>query len=410
MTTRLLAVQGPMQFIAGYLSMEWYRQVVSGDSEETKPILLLYDFLAPEEVEPEFVDIITRMASLREWRSVIFIGSNEMRKIMWRSYTSSTKKLRQIIGQDEFDEIYLARDHCGHGSPLIINAYKSAKRITYGDSLGWVENEPPVDRFNWQWPAASFLSFCKTHVRKSLLGGPDRLAFDAAVLTLPIVCSKGYLTGLPLLVPERDFVVKTIESMYEKLTDVTHLDWYCNALTGFAKGNICNLYLLSNFHRSGLMTVENEIHLYRDIVRETAEKGSYILLKAHPRGSYEVLNALVDQLQTEYETVAIDDVALSRIPIELWRGLIDRCVVIPVFSGSAVHLKYIYGKAVRLPLRDELVRKYFFKNRVTAILRANHIISQSVENLDTWDGKSMLFESRYQNSWFYSGSDDLPTA
>jgi hypothetical protein len=407
MTKRLLAVQGPMQLIAGYLAMEWYKQIGGQGSDESKPVLLLYDFLAPEEVEPEFVEIILQLASIREWDSVIFIGCKEMRKIMWRRYANSKDKLAKIIGQDEFDEIYLARDHCGHGSALIINAYKTAKRITYGDSLGWVENDPAFSRFNWQSPATSLLSMCKAYLRKHFLGGPERLPFDAAVLTLPIVCSKGYLAGLPLFVPKKEFVTDALKSMYQKLVDTTDLGSYCNALTASANGKICYLFLLSNLHRSGMMTLENEIRLYREIIHETAAKGSHILLKAHPRGSHKVLKALVDQLRPEYETIAVDDVALSRIPIELWRGLIERCVVIPVFSASAVHLKYVYGTVVQLPLRTELVRKYFFRNRVARMLNANYIISQSVENLKTWDGNSLLFESRHQDSWVPLDADEL---
>jgi len=159
-----------------------------------------------------------------------------------------------------------------------------------------------------------------------------------------------------------------------------------------------------------MMTLENEIRLYREIIHETAKKASYILLKAHPRGSNAVLEALVDQLRSEYETVAIDDVALSRIPIELWRGLIEHCVVVPVFSCSAVHLKYIYGTVVRLPLRIDLVHKYFFKNRVARMLNANYIISQSIENLESWDGNSLLFESRHRDSWVPLDADELSKA
>ena len=407
MTKRLLAVQGPIQLIAGYLALDWYRQMAGENCDESKPVLLLYDFLSPEEVEPEFVDIITRMATVHEWHSIIFISGNDMRRTLWRGYASSIRELRKLIGQDEFDEIYLSRDWCGHGSPLLINAYKTARKITYGDSLGWVENEPAaIGRFNWESPVSSFLSICKTRVRRSLLGWPEKLPFDAAVLTLPIVCSKGYLTGLPLFVPKREFVVNAIEFMHEKLIGSTHLGTYCNALMGAVSGRTCFLFLLSNLHRSGMTTVENEINLYMDIVHETAEKGSYILLKAHPRGSNQVMEALVDRLQSEYQTVAIDDAVLSRIPIELWRGLIEHCVVIPVFSASAVHLKYIYGTAVRLPLRKELVHKYFFKHTIARMLHADHIISQSVENLDSWDGKSILFETRLQDTWVEADSDE----
>src|ERR1039458_8078248 len=149
MKSRLLAVQGPLQFIAGLLAMEWYKKI-KDSSEESKSVLLMYDFLAPESIEPELFEVITRMASVRVWHSVVFISSNDMGSIMKGSYSSSIRRLCDTIGEYDFDEIYLARDFCGHGSPLIINAYRNANKIIYGDSLGVVGNEAGINSFNWQ--------------------------------------------------------------------------------------------------------------------------------------------------------------------------------------------------------------------------------------------------------------------
>jgi hypothetical protein len=141
------------------------------------------------------------------------------------------------------------------------------------------------------------------------------------------------------------------------------------------------------------MTKEKEIALYVEIINETAVKGSSIFLKAHPRDSGEVLDAIVDRLHANFKIIVIDDARLSRIPIELWAGLIESCRVIPIFSTSAINLKYIYRKSVWLPLNEELVRRYFFKGKISYILANNHLVSKSIENLDIWDGKSLLFES-----------------
>jgi hypothetical protein len=389
MKSRLLAVQGPLQFIAGLLAMEWYKKI-KDSSEESKSVLLMYDFLAPETIEPELFEIITRMASVRVWHSVVFISSKDMGSIMKGSYSSSIRRLCDTIGEYDFDEIYLARDFCGHGSPLIINAYRNAKKIIYGDSLGVVGNEAGINSFNWHSPATSLLSVCKRLLRERLYGAPDRLQFNAAVLTLPIVCSNGYLDDVPLFIPRIDFVVSTIQSVYQKLSNLSD---YCDSLIRLAGESNCLLFLLSNLNRSGLMTKEKEIALYVEIINETAVKGSSIFLKAHPRDSGEVLDAIVDRLHANFKIIAIDDARVSRIPIELWAGLIESCRVIPIFSSSAITLKYIYRKSVWLPLNEELVRRYFFKDKISYILESNHWISKSIENLEIWDGRSLLFES-----------------
>jgi hypothetical protein len=216
MRKRLLAVQGPLQFIAGYLAMKWYERA-QNNSEQSQSVLLLYDFLAPASIEPEFVEIITRIAAVQKWHSVVFIGGKEMNEILAGYYAGSMEKLRHAVGEDHFDEIYLARDYCGYGSPLIINAYKNAARVMYGDSLGIVGNEAAISGFNWDSPIIAVLSYCKRFLKGRIYGKPVRLRFDAAVLTLPIACSRGYLDGTPLLVPSIEFVTSGVKSIYDNL-------------------------------------------------------------------------------------------------------------------------------------------------------------------------------------------------
>jgi hypothetical protein len=389
MKKSLLAVQGPLQFVAGFLAMQWFEQI-KNDPEECTSVLLLYDFLAPESIELELVEVINRLASVHEWHSVIFIGGKSMEVIMNGTYSNSIRKLRDTIGESVFDEIYLARDYCGHGSSLIMNAYKSASRIIYGDSLGIVGNEAGINVFNWQAPMRSILSVAKRFLRRCLYGGPDRLRFEVAVLTLPITCSADYLDDITLWIPAKEFVVATVKSIYDNLNELSQ---YCDHLIAAAGDTDRRLFLLSNLHGSGLMSKENEIDLYLDVIKEMAEKGSTILLKAHPRNSNEVLQTLADRLQSSYKIVAIDDGELSRIPIELWVRLIKGCEIIPMFSTSAINLRYIYDITVRLPLNERLVRKYFYKSKVAYMLEGNHLISKSIENLDHWDGKSLLFDA-----------------
>jgi hypothetical protein len=53
----LLAVQGPLQFIAGLIAMEWYGQVKHGSSE-SEAVLLLYDFYVSEQLEKSLEEVI----------------------------------------------------------------------------------------------------------------------------------------------------------------------------------------------------------------------------------------------------------------------------------------------------------------------------------------------------------------
>src|ERR1039458_8078249 len=110
---------------------------------------------------------------------------------------------------------------------------------------------------------ASIVSIGKRLLREWLYGAPDRLQFNAAVLTLPIVCSNGYLDDVPLFIPRIDFVVSTIGAVYQKLSNLSD---YCDSLIRLAGESNCLLFLLSNLNGSGLMTKEKEIALYVEII------------------------------------------------------------------------------------------------------------------------------------------------
>ena len=58
MRKRLLAVQGPTQFLAGYIAMEWERE--SEGLEPMDTVVLSYDFLMTKSQENELADVNNR--------------------------------------------------------------------------------------------------------------------------------------------------------------------------------------------------------------------------------------------------------------------------------------------------------------------------------------------------------------
>lgn len=380
----LLAVQGPLQFLAGFIAMKWYCQV-NHKSADAETVLLLYDFLCPPEQEKFLADTIMRLSKVRKWNKIIFISGQEMRNISHQTFSKSVKDLRKIIGLDNFDEIYIMRDYCGYGSSLILNSYKMAVRITYGDSLGLVGNEEEF-KLRW-WDLRSALPNIKTLLRDLLYGKPVRLGFDAAVLSLPMDWSGSYLEDIPLLVPRREHVLNIIRKVCGQLPDLVN---YCDSLLEGESNRY--LFLLSNLSASGVMLRENEVALYTDVVRQIAPKGSSIILKGHPRSGPYVLNSIISSLKADYRIKIIDDVNLSKIPVELWAPLISSCRIVPIYSTSAINISYIYNKEVILPLNDVIIKKYFLYDQIPSVSKGHKAIFESVNNLKKWDGNSVLWK------------------
>ena len=385
-TRRLLAVQGPLQFVAGYTALGWLAADTGADDQL---VLLMYDFLMSPAIEPEFARVIEQLAAVRPWTRIVFIDSARMNGIMGGKYSGAVAALHAVLGSADFDEIYLARDFCGHGSPLIGNAYPAAKKIAYGDSLGLVGDRADFADFDASRPIRSVLSACKRAARRFLLGGPSRYHFDAAVLSLPLDLSRGELDAIALIVPPKQHVQRSIRAVAEPLVGLRE---YSRELLDFAGASSAHLLLLSNLSGSGLMSAENEIALYVHIVTTNTGRGDTVFLKVHPRSSREVIDAVVARLSGAVRIKVIDDPGLARLPVELWSDLLDACSVIAVFSTAALNIKYVYDKDVALPLSDELVERYIFPHKIEYIKTANRMIEESIAALSNWDCRSVLWK------------------
>jgi hypothetical protein len=386
---RLLAVQGPLQFIAGHIAMEWYQYIKhTGEARET--VLLMYDFLMPEEMEPEFVKVITRLAAPFKWRAIVFISAADMAAMMKGHYSKRLERLKSALGQDTFDELFVARDFCGEGSPLLINAYPNAKRIIYGDAFGLVGNEAVVaDRFNWNAPLRSLASRSKSMLLGLFNGTHKRLPFDTAVLSIPLDWSGTYLDGLDLLIPSRDFVINKVAALSTKFDELSR---YADLLVDPQTDNY--LFLLSNLAASGLLAQESEVELYVEIIKETTPVGATVLLKAHPRGSRFILSRVAEAIQGSYKTVVIDNAEMAIFPIELWARFLKQCVVVPIYSASAYQIKYLYDKEVVLTLNEDRISRFFFPDKRQDISKGNQSIVSCVANIDAWDRTAPLWNGR----------------
>jgi len=386
----LLAVQGPLQFMAGLIAMEWYGQVMH-ESSDSEVVLLMYDFLVPLEVEKHLEEAIRSLTGIRQWKKIIFISAMEMSRIMRRKYSESVHQLRSILGEPSFDEIFLMRDYAGAGSPLILNAYPDAAKITYGDSFGLVGNESELC-FHWSWSLKSVNIYLMAFVRKVLFGGPKRFDFDTAVLTIPVDWSGSYLNDIPLLVPNREFALARLK---ECCAQLPRLSAYCNNLLEGAH-NPC-LFILSTLFQSGLMSIENEIALYISIIRQTAPRGSTIILKPHPRSNMTILATVVNAVEAEYRVKVIDYSQFSRIPIELWISMITECTIVAIYSTCCVNLSYLYGKEVILPLNESNIKQYVYPEWIESVTKGNTMNLESMNRLKEWDRKSVLWKATKRN-------------
>lgn len=388
MRKRLLTVQGPLQYLAGLIAytcgtpdgVHW---------DDSENVLLLYDFLASPQIEDDIADTIRQLSGARAWSRVVYIRQAEMDALGRGRHANNVRYIQQVLGSDHFDDIYIARDQIGLGSPILLDAYRGARKHVYGDSLGLVGQSVNSSVFHGS-AHSPWIARVRALVKRLLLGAPRKVAFDAAVLTLPMDVSGRFFDRVPLVVPPREHVVACVEELAASLQS---LDAYCTELCAQRTQLGDRLYLLSNLAASGLSTQEQEIDFYIEVISTSSPVGSTAYVKPHPRSTYETLMGIERRLRNNFRLVVIDDKRFARMPIELWSRLIQHCVVVPMFSTSAINLKYLYDKPVDMPLDEVRLTRYFKPERMGYIRDSNRLIRDCIDNLDHWDQRSVLWSA-----------------
>lgn len=388
MRKRLLTVQGPLQYLAGLIA--YTHGIPEGERwDDAENVLLLYDFLASPQIEDDIADAVRQLSAGRSWSRVVYIRQAEMDALARRRHASNVRHLHQLLGSDHFDDIYLARDQIGLGSPILLDAYSDARKHAYGDSLGLVGQSAHSSVFR-ESAHAPWIARCRALAKRLLLGAPRKIAFDAAVLTLPMDLSGRFFDRVPLVVPPREHVVACVEQLAASLQP---LDAYCAELCAQGTPLGDRLYLLSNLAASGLSTPEQEIDFYVEVIETSSPAGSTAYVKLHPRSTYDSLKAIEHRLRGHCRLVVIDDERFARMPIELWLRLIRHCVVVPMFSTSAINLKYLYDKAVDMPLDEQRLRRYIKPERMGYMRDSDRLIRDCIDSLDHWDQRSALWSA-----------------
>lgn len=115
-----------------------------------------------------------QLSAGRSWSRVVYIRQAEMDALARRRHASNVRHLHQLLGSDHFDDIYLARDQIGLGSPILLDAYSDARKHAYGDSLGLVGQSAHSSVFR-ESAHAPWIARCRALAKRLLLGAAESL-------------------------------------------------------------------------------------------------------------------------------------------------------------------------------------------------------------------------------------------
>ena len=137
---RIITCQGSIQFVTALSVLNYRQKEQKNLNQEYEDYLVIYDLYTPPGQIEEFANFIKKMAQLvHEWKAISNINPTQIDAISNQLATSSPRKIygivHQLVGTNSADEIYLCRNW-QFGNQLLINTYKSAEKICYGDSVG----------------------------------------------------------------------------------------------------------------------------------------------------------------------------------------------------------------------------------------------------------------------------------
>ena len=193
--TRIVTCQGGIQLIAALAALN-SRETEQRDSVyEYEDFLVVYGLYAPGGQGKEFARVVEKMAlAVRNWKAVIYLNPEQLNELA-ASFGISTNaatfaRVHELIGAAKVDEIYLCRNWQFHNQ-LMINAYREAAKICYGDSIGLYFSEAYFSPAVSNTPAVSNNGQTfKSRVRRKLRPFEIFVRAGAKSLLPPVVVNK----------------------------------------------------------------------------------------------------------------------------------------------------------------------------------------------------------------------------
>ena len=346
---RVVTCQGSIQLVTA-LSVINYREREQKLGTRYENYLIIYDLNSPPGQIDAFAAFIEKMAQLIcDWKKILYIPREQMKSLADDSKTSRAStyfaRIHQLVGTDSTDEIYLSRNW-QFGNQLFINAYRSAQKICYGDSIGIYFGSDSQAFFLPQNQLKQWLKKIVTHTRSTLgSAAMQTINFDRGYFILPEIL--GEQPPMPVTVTDSAGLLKT----FGQLRCLIDRD-YIAEIQQQIKGKTVSILLTSNFSEAGRMSLQQEIEAYRKFLLEVGVSDrSVLIIKPHPRDSSQKMAALKDAFKKLFtQIIVLSDTSLFFLPFEAFftAAFLDESyeltykVRVYAFSSACLSLKLLF--------------------------------------------------------------------
>ncbi|MEM7712013.1 MAG: polysialyltransferase family glycosyltransferase [Cyanobacteria bacterium P01_A01_bin.68] len=395
---RIITCQGSIQLVTALSVLNYRSKEQINLSQNYEDYLVIYDLYTPPGQIEEFANYVKKMAELaHQWKAIAYINPNDINFISKELATSSPRKIfglvHNLLGTDSADEIYLCRNW-QFGNQLLINAYKSAEKICYGDSIGiyfssnakglFAPSNPPKLNFSSSIKKQIKTASSKVKEKLELKTVLKNVEFDIGYFILPDIMGE--------LPPMKTIVLDKLELLntFDKLRGLIDID-YISHLKEKVDDSPVLILLTSNFSEAQRMSEEDEINAYRQfLISQKIEENATLVIKPHPRDS----NIKIKRLQSTLAYLFTNILVLSEphlffLPFEILFAqvflqsdiLVRENIKVLTVSSACLSLKLLFNVPCVVGFGEEITPQFFHENYAEGRLEHEQYLKAAIEKI-----------------------------
>jgi Alpha-2,8-polysialyltransferase (POLYST) len=405
---RLIVCFGSIQLVTA-LSVLSYREKQQQELNlQYENYLIITPLFAPQGQSDDFAALIEKMArAIYPWENIVYMPLEQKqaiaKKVKQSGLSEVANSVCQFIGSKDFDEIYLAHEY-DFEDQLLMNLYKSAEKICYGNGIGIYTAQPAFPKANLWRDSQNYLHFIYIYLKEKIrLLRPQKQQLseekaDIGYFSLPF--GFGQEPSLPTVILKSDVYRETFQSLRKKLNELIDIQ-YIDKLHAKIQSNSTSVLLTSNFSESGRISEENEIAAYREfLVSQGIDNNEILLIKPHPRTSKQKLMQLKSALSDLYaDIILLAEDFLFYLPFEL---LFMELFLNPdspkfrnsrvfTFSSACLTLEFVLDTRCTLGFGNNIVKKFFYPDHIDGRIKHEEDLFKTV--LGIRESNAVLYAS-----------------
>lgn len=373
--TRIVACQGAVQLASAVAAM-WTTSGRTGENGQFVNHLIIHDLSAPDGQAAEFAECIGELANkLEDWQSICFVEHSSILQIQG-DLLPNTMSLERLLHErfeiQKCDELYVGQNNKSVPGWLR-KSVGDARQICFGDGIAInfsnayfrpkeyaSENKKSTSARKWHRRLKNWLRGLPGKSRTVTTEAP----FDTHCLLLKNLFDQQLervVTIDPALFLE---IFDTFAQDLPHKAPQTHA-----ALSELSQHQGQNVVLLtSNFSETGRMSLDGEIRGYRELLQRLPKGDDVaLIIKPHPRDSYEKIETLQRFVGAEYQqTIALSDAWTFYLPFEsLYSKYFApdsssrRETHLATVSSACISLEYLYQQTCELGFGQRMVDSEF---------------------------------------------------